>query len=166
MKCRVVKGDIAEQEADSLVCAAGTSLMMDTGAVGSALLREGGEELQQAALQKGPIELGEVVVTDAFGLAAEYVIHAAAAHFGGESSEATITTATKNVLGAADELGCASVVLPALGCGIAGFPLADGVELIHDEIAAYSASSLRDVRLIGYTDDEYQTIREVVSSRA
>lgn len=162
MECRVVQGDIAKQSADSLVCAAGTSLMMDTGAVGSALLREGGEALQQAALEKGPIELGEVVVTDAYGLAAEYVIHAAAAHFGGDASKETISTATKNVLETAEALSCTSLVLPALGCGIAGFPLPKGVRILHTEITEFSPSSLEDVRLIGYTDDEYQTICEII----
>lgn len=162
MECRVVQGDIAEQSADSLVCAAGTSLMMDTGAVGSALLRVGGDELQEAALEQGPIGLGEVAVTDAFGLAAEYVIHAAAAHYGGESSKETIAMATKNVLETADALSCSSLVLPALGCGIAGFPLETGVEVIYDEITEFSPSSVEEIRIIGYTDTEYHVIRDVV----
>jgi O-acetyl-ADP-ribose deacetylase (regulator of RNase III) len=135
--------------------------MMDTGAVGTALLREGGEELQQAALEKGPIALGEVVVTGGYGLDAEYVLHAAAAHFGGDSSQRTIATATKNVLRTADSLSCASVVLPAIGCGIAGFPFAQGVEVIHTQITEYSPSSIEEIRLIGYTDEEYQVMREI-----
>ncbi len=162
MDCRVVQGDIAEQSADALVCAAGTSLMLDTGAVGSALLREGGEELQLEALEKGPIDLGEVVVTDAYGLAADYVIHAAAAHFGGESSKDTISSATQNVLKTADSLSCSTIVLPAIGCGIAGFPLADGIKVIYFEITEFSASSLEEIRIIGYTDEEYHIICDVV----
>ncbi|MFB6252930.1 MAG: macro domain-containing protein [Halobellus sp.] len=165
MEFTVVKGDIAQQSADALVNAAGTSLVMGSGVAG-ALRRAGGEALNDAAVAKGSIDLGAVAVTDAYDLDAEYVVHAAAMpHYGdGEATERSIREATTNALARADELDCESVVLPALGCGVAGFPLEQGARLIAREIRAFDPESLADVRFITYADDSYETVSEVADS--
>lgn len=162
MEFTVVHGDIAKQSADALVNAAGTSLRMGSGVAG-ALRREGGEALNDAAVRNGPIGLGEVAVTKPYELDAEHVIHAAAMpHYGdGEATEESIRDATRNSLERADELGCSSLVIPALGCGVAGFPLEEGARVIAREIADYEPSSLSDVRFIAYNEEEYETIRRV-----
>lgn len=162
MNFEVVQGDIAAQQADALVNAAGTSLRMGSGVAG-ALRRGANGPINEEAISKGPIELGEVAVTDAYDLDAEYVIHAAAMpHYGdGQATAESIRNATRNALDAADELGCESLVLPALGCGIAGFDLEDGARIIAEEIDGYEPDHLRDVRFIAYSDEEYETIRDV-----
>lgn len=160
MEFDVVQGDIAEQSADALVNAAGTSLEMGSGVAG-ALRRGAGEGLNEAATEKGPVDLGEAVATDAYDLDAEYVIHAAAMpHYGdGQATTESIRDATRNALETADELSCRSIVLPALGCGVAGFDLEDGAEIIGEEIDAYEPEHLEDVRLIAYSEEEYDAIR-------
>jgi O-acetyl-ADP-ribose deacetylase (regulator of RNase III) len=162
MDFEVIQGNVAEQSADVLVNAAGTSLKMGSGVAG-ALRRGAGEEINREAVSKGPIDLGAVAVTDAYDLDAEWVIHAAAMpHYGdGLATEESIRDATRNTLAKADELGATSLVVPAIGCGVAGFDLAEGARLIAEEIAAYDPESLDDVRFIGYGDDEYETIRRV-----
>jgi len=164
MEFRVVQGDLAAQSADALVNAAGTSLRMGSGVAG-ALRRAGGRALNEEAMANGPIELGEVAVTDAYDLDADCVIHAAAMpHYGdGLATETSIRDATRNALRVADDLGCRSLVMPALGCGVAGFSLEDGARLIADEIAAFEPSSLEDVRFIAYSDEEYETVRRAVN---
>ena len=164
MEFEVIQGDIAAQSADALVNAAGTSLEMGSGVAG-ALRRGAGGDINHEAVSQGPIDLGRVAVTDAYDLDAEYVIHAAAMpHYGdGEATPESIRDATRNALERADELGCESLVLPALGCGVAGFSLRDGAAIIVETIADYTPESLADVRLIGYSDDEVAVIREVAS---
>lgn len=161
----VVQGDIAQRSADALVNAAGTSLEMGSGVAG-ALRRGGGDALNAAAVEKGPIDLGGVAVTDAFDLDAEYVIHAAAMpHSGdGKATAESVRDATRNTLETADELDIESLVLPALGCGVAGFELEDGARIICETIDEYDPESLEDVRFIAYSDGEYETIREVSES--
>jgi O-acetyl-ADP-ribose deacetylase (regulator of RNase III) len=165
MEFRVVRGDIAEQSADVLVNAAGTSLRMGSGVAGS-LRRGAGEALNEAAIEQGPIELGEVVVTDAYDLDAEWVIHAAAMpHYGdGEATAESIRDATRNTLENAGDLGAESLVIPALGCGVAGFDLEAGARILCEEIAAHEPDSLSDVRVIGYGGTEARTIRRVAEA--
>ena len=156
MEFTVVQGDIATQRADVLVNAAGTSLRMGSGVAG-ALRRTAGEEINEEAMSKGPVDLGEVAVTDAYDLDAEYVIHAAAMpHFGdGQATAESISAATRNTLERAEDLGAGSMVIPALGCGVAGFPLQEGARLICEAVAAHEADSLSDVRLIAYSESEF-----------
>jgi O-acetyl-ADP-ribose deacetylase (regulator of RNase III) len=52
-------------------------------------------------------------------------------------------------------------VIPALGCGVAGFDLAEGAAVVGDAIAEYDADSLVDVQFVGY-GEEADTIRRVV----
>ncbi|WP_336328078.1 macro domain-containing protein [Halovenus sp. HT40] len=165
MKFEVVQGDIAQQSADVLVNAAGTSLQMGSGVAG-ALRRGAGQQINDEAVSKGPVDLGEVAVTDAYALDAEHVIHAAAMpHYGdGKATAESIADATRNTLEKADELGAESLVMPALGCGVAGFSLDEGARIIAEVIHNYEPDSLADVRFIAYSDEESETIRTVAES--
>jgi len=162
MEFSVIQGDIAAQSADVLVNAAGTSLRMGSGVAG-ALRRGAGGPINDEATSKGPVDLGGVAVTDAYDLDAEYVIHAAAMpHYGdGQATAESIRDATRNTLERAEGLGAGSLVIPALGCGVAGFDLAEGARIICEETDGFEPDSLEDVRFIAYSDEEYGTVRRV-----
>jgi len=162
MEFDVIQGDIAQQSADVLVNAAGTSLQMGSGVAG-ALRRAAGEQLNRDAMEEGPVDLGGVAVTDAHGLDAEWVIHAAAMpHYGdGKATAESIGDATRNTLETADDLGAESLVIPALGCGVAGFDLQEGARIICDAIDSYEPDVLTDVEFIAYSDEEYGVVRDV-----
>ena len=164
MKFTVIQGDIATQSADALVNAAGTSLKMGSGVAG-ALRRGAGGDINAEAMSNGPVDLGAAAVTDAYDLDAEYVIHAAAMpHYGdGQATTESIRDATRNSLEKADELGCESIVFPVLGTGVAGFDFERGAELICSVIAEYESSSLTDVRVIGYSDEQYGMLESVAA---
>jgi O-acetyl-ADP-ribose deacetylase (regulator of RNase III) len=105
-------------------------------------------------------------VTDVYELDAEYVIHAAAMpHYGdGRATEDRIHAATGNALLKADSLDCTSVVLPVLGTGAAGFEFETGAQVVCEEIWSTDAPGLRDVRVIAYSDSEYQQLDHVAAA--
>jgi O-acetyl-ADP-ribose deacetylase (regulator of RNase III) len=162
MEFSVIQGDIAAQSADVLVNAAGTSLRMGSGVAG-ALRRGAGGPINEEATSKGPVDLGGVAVTDAYDLDAGHVIHAAAMpHYGdGQATAESVRDATRNTLRRAEELGAESLVIPALGCGVAGFDLAEGARIICEELDRFEPDSLEDVRFIAYSDEEYATLQRV-----
>lgn len=138
---------------------------MGTGVAG-ALLDAADGPIEREAVAQGPIERGDVVVTDAYDLDAEDVVHAAAMSHTGPHPIATpesVREATRHSLEAADDLGAASVVIPLLGCGGGGFPTREGARLICEGVRDYDPDVLTDVRVIGNTDREYRTVEEVVS---
>jgi O-acetyl-ADP-ribose deacetylase (regulator of RNase III) len=162
MKFATIQGDIAEQSADALVNAAGTSLRMGSGVAG-ALRRGAGGPINEEAVSKGPVQLGEVAVTDAYELDADHVIHAAAMpHYGdGRATRGSIADATTNALAAAEDLGCRSIVVPVLGTGAAGFDFEDGARIVCKAVRDYETGGLVDVRVIAYSDDDYETLQRV-----
>ena len=162
MEFTTAQGDIAAQSADALANAAGTSLRMGSGVAG-ALRRGANGPINEAAVSKGPVDLGAVAVTDAYDLDAEYVIHAAAMpHYGeGRATAESIRDATRNALERADDLGCDSLVVPVLGTGAAGFDFETGARLVCEEVRAYAPTTLTDVRVIAYSESEYRTLEAV-----
>jgi O-acetyl-ADP-ribose deacetylase (regulator of RNase III) len=165
MEFSAIRGDIAEESADALVNAAGTSLRMGSGVAG-ALRHRGGDRLNEAAVSEGPVGPGAVAVTDAFDLDADHVIHAAAMpHYGdGRATADSVRDAARNALEAADERGFESLVMPALGCGVAGFDLEEGARIIAEVIDGYEPENPRDVDFIAYSDGEFETVRRVAES--
>ncbi|AXG07638.1 Appr-1-p processing protein [Haloplanus rubicundus] len=164
MDFTVVQGDIAAQSADALVNAAGTSLRMGSGVAG-ALRRGANGPINEEATSKGPVDLGGVAVTDAYELGADYVIHAAAMpHYGdGRATETSIREATRGSLDRADELGCASLVIPVLGTGAAGFDFETGARYVCEEVRDHEPTTLDDVRVIAYSEDDAETLRRVAA---
>src|SRR5207248_11157324 len=70
------RGDISQARVDAVVNAANNHLWMGAGVAG-ALKRAGGAEIEREAVAKGPVAIGEAVVTTGGELYAKYVIHAA-----------------------------------------------------------------------------------------
>jgi O-acetyl-ADP-ribose deacetylase len=131
----VVEGDITALDVDAIANAANNHLWMGAGVAG-AIKRAGGEEIEREAVAQGPIEVGEVAVTGAGRLRARYVIHGAVMGQDLRTNAELVAHTTRRCLEAADELGCASLALPAFGTGVGGFPL--------DECAAIMVGEGRD----------------------
>lgn len=116
-------GDIAEATTEAVVNAANNELWMGSGVAG-ALKRRGGAVIEQEAVQQGPINIGEAVITTAGKLPALYVIHAAAMASGRPATEGAVYFATLSALKLAAENGIESISLPALGTGVGALSLA------------------------------------------
>jgi O-acetyl-ADP-ribose deacetylase (regulator of RNase III) len=67
-------------------------------------------------------------------LTARYVIHAASMALGGQTKEAGLRESTRNSLMRAQEKSLESIAFPAIGTGIAGFPMDRCAEVMLEEI--------------------------------
>ena len=150
------RGDISQAKVDAVVNAANNHLWMGSGVAG-ALKRAGGLEIERAAVAKGPVQVGEAVVTNGGALPASYVIHAAVMGQDLRTDQSKIRQATKNALMRARELGIGSVAFPALGTGVGGFPPEEAAEAMIDEcvsfISSESAPSLKKILFVLFSDD-------------
>ena len=147
---RLLQGDITEVRADAIVNAANNRLWMGAGVAG-AIKRKGGESIEREAVSKGPIEVGEAVVTGAGALPVRHVIHAAAMGQDLVTHEWAIRQATRNSLLRAEELGLASIAFPALGTGVGGFPLEEAARAMLGEVIRYldeREASLKEVLFV------------------
>lgn len=131
MGASIIQSNILAQSADCLVNAAGTTLVMGSG-VACALREAANGPVNEAATTSGPLPLGGVAVVQDSDLSAHRVIHVGAMpHYGdGRSTKHSIRAAVRNTLEKAETLGCRSLAIPPLGCGVAGFDLPTGVRRI------------------------------------
>ncbi len=127
------KGDLTEAPVDAIVNAANNDLMLGGGVAG-AIRSKGGPSIQAECDKLAPIPIGEAVITGAGKLKARYVIHAASMRLGGRTSESALRDSTRNSLRRAAERGLKSVAFPAIGTGIAGFPIERCAVVMLEEI--------------------------------
>ena len=144
MLLEVYEGDIAAIEADAIANAANDRLWMGAGVAG-ALKRAGGDEIEREAMALGPIAVGTAVATGAGRLRARYVVHGAVMGQDLRTSPELVAATTRACLVLADELGCASLALPAFGTGVGGFPIGECARLMVAEARSFHGDSLRRV---------------------
>ena len=130
---KIVKGDITEIAADAIVNAANNKLLMGGGVAG-AIKRKGGQAIEDEAIKKGPIEIGEAVATKAGALKVKYVIHAATMGMDFKTDEIKIRNSCRSSLKVAQDLKIRSIAFPALGCGTGGFPLLASAKIMAQEV--------------------------------
>jgi len=145
-------GDIATVEADAIANAANDHLWMGAGVAG-ALKRAGGEQIEREAVAQGPIERGAAVATTAGRLNARYVIHGAVMGQDLRTNGDLIARTTRACLALADELGCASLALPAFGTGVGGFSVDECARLMVSEARAFHGVHLERVIFAVFGDD-------------
>ena len=132
-KITLLQGDITDADADAVVNAANTQLQLGAGVAG-AIRRKGGPTIQHECDALGPVSLGEAAITGGGQLKARYVIHAASMHLGGLTSEGSLRNSTFNSLKRAEEKKLSSLAFPAIGTGIAGFPLSRCAQVMLEEV--------------------------------
>jgi O-acetyl-ADP-ribose deacetylase len=143
------QGDLTEAQVDAIVNAANNDLMLGGGVAG-AIRTKGGPSIQEECNRIGPIQIGEAAITDGGKLAARHVIHAASMRLGGTTSEQGLRESTRNSLLRAKEKGLESIAFPAIGTGIAGFPIGRCAEVMLEEIRDHlkGTTSVKRVEMV------------------
>jgi O-acetyl-ADP-ribose deacetylase (regulator of RNase III) len=152
------KGDITIVAADAIVNAANTTLL-GGGGVDGAIHRAAGPELLQACLRLREVApgvrcpTGEARLTPASGkLRARWVIHAVGPRWSGRDDDALLTRAVRSALALAEEAGARSIALPAISCGIYGYPV-ELAAAASVAVARARAWALADIRFVLFSDD-------------
>ena len=145
---RVSYGDITQIKADALVSSDDNFLSMSSG-VSAAILRAGGESIKTEARQHTDLNLGDVAITSAGNLSAKYIFHAITidANHLIYASEESIQRATLKCLELADSLQIKTIALPALGTGVAKFPLEKAAKIMIETLSNYLKSKTQIERV-------------------
>lgn len=161
-RIRIVEGDLTAQEVDAIVNAANSALVLGAGVAG-AIRARGGPTIQAECDAIGPIEVGGAAITGAGALPARHVIHAATMAPGGSASEESVRAAMRSALALAAERGLRRIAVPALGAGIAGFPMQRCAEILIEEARRHLAgsTSLEEIRFVPYGEPAYRVFEMV-----
>jgi O-acetyl-ADP-ribose deacetylase (regulator of RNase III) len=143
------QGDLTAATVDAIVNAANNDLILGGGVAG-AIRAKGGPSIQEECDRIGSIPIGEAALTGGGNLMARHVIHAASMKLGGLTTEASLRESTRNALLRAKEHRLESIAFPAIGTGIAGFPMQRCAVVMLDEIRTHlnSETTLTRVEIV------------------
>jgi putative ATPase len=167
----VVIGDLLEEPVDAIVNAANGHLAHG-GGVAAAIAQAAGETLEEEGdrivAERGPIPVGEAVVTTAGRLPFKGVIHAVGPHQGLGREEELVVQALQAAFLRAHERGWASVSFPAVSSGIFAVPLdvcaRAYARAVRGFFAAHPHTSLRTVRLCLFDGPLVELVKAELSS--
>ena len=163
----ILRGDITDVDADAIVNAANTDLILGSGVAG-AIRRKGGPAIQEECDGKSPVPLGEAAITCGGSLKARHVIHAAAMHLGGGVSAESLRNAALNSLKRAGEAGIKTIAFPAIGTGVGGFPVKECADIMLDAVidrSAEFASGLERVYFVLFDEEGERVFRAALEER-
>lgn len=150
MPFQIIRNDITKVKADAIVNTANPEVTIG-GGVDSAIYKAAGEKELLAERQKiGYLEPGEVGITPAFNLDAQYIIHASGPWWeGGNKGEARLLRQCYDKsLQLAAKHKCKSIAFPLLATGTYGFPQKLGIEIAVEAFTRFLEDYEMEISLV------------------
>ncbi len=165
---RLVKGDITARDVDAIVNAANPHLQHGGGVAG-AIVRKGGQVIQDESDKIGFTPVGNSAITGSGKLPCKAVIHAVGPRMGEGDEDNKLISAVNGALRLATEKEFKSISMPAISSGIFGFPKDRCAQILVGQSTRFlkenSSSSLETIEFcifdnntLAYFKDEFETL--------
>lgn len=166
-KLELSMGDLTEQKVDAIVNAANEHLMHG-GGVAAAIVRKGGEVIQEESdawvEEHGRVSHKQPAYTNAGHLPCRYVIHAVGPVWGSGDEDNKLSQAIHGSLVLAEQLGLTSIAFPPISTGIFSFPREKAavvfLQTFQDYFKQNNQSKINIVRLVIIDQPTYMVFAE------
>ncbi|SFQ10077.1 O-acetyl-ADP-ribose deacetylase (regulator of RNase III), contains Macro domain [Lachnospiraceae bacterium XBB1006] len=168
MPFQIIRNDITKVKADAIVNTANPDVAIG-GGVDSAIYKAAGkEQLLKERAKIGELLPGEVGVTPAFALNANYIIHVSGPWWehGRMGEEKVLRSCYDKALTAAFERGCKTIAFPLLATGTYGFPKKVGIQIAVDAFTAFLQEHEMEITLVVFGDESVKISGELVEEVA
>jgi len=151
---------------DAIVNAANNDLILGGGVAG-AIRKKGGDKIQQECNGIGSIPIGQAAITCGGNLKAKYVIHAASMSLGGWTTAQSLKQSTFNSLLKAKENDIKTIAFPAVGTGVAGFPITNCAQIMIDTAIDFLKNnpSPEKIYFVLYDNKTYEAFKEYYDTK-
>ena len=155
MPFKIIRDDITKVKADAIVNPANPEPVIGGGVESAIYEAAGKEKLLEARKELGRLQPGKVGVTEAFNLAAKYIIHVSGLYWkGGNSFEARcLKECYEKALKAALDKGCKSIAFPLLGTGTYGFPKDIGLDVAVSTFTEFLEEYEMEITLVVFDNE-------------
>jgi O-acetyl-ADP-ribose deacetylase len=162
-RIEIRQGDLTEMDVGAIVNAANNDLQLGGGVAG-AIRRKGGPQIQVECNEIGAIPVGGAAITSGGNLKARHVIHAASMQLGGQTTAHALRSSTAHSLRIAAQQGLKTIAFPAVGTGIAGFPMRECAEIMLREAEKHfqQATSLEKIYFVLFDKEALEIFEEVL----
>ena len=155
MPFKIIRDDITKVKADAIVNPANPEPVIGGGVESAIYEAAGKEKLLEARKELGRLQPGKVGVTEAFNLAAKYIIHVSGLYWkDGNSFEARcLKECYEKALKAALDKGCKSIAFPLLGTGTYGFPKDIGLDVAVSTFTEFLEEYEMEITLVVFDNE-------------
>ena len=155
MPFQIIRDDITKVKADAIVNAVNPDTVIGGGVETAIYSAAGKEKLLDARKKIGILQPGEVGVTEAFDLAAKYIIHVSGPWWkGGNKGEIKcLRDCYEKALKTAKDSGCESIAFPLLATGTYGCPKEVGVQVAVDAFTAFLEEYEMEITLVVFESE-------------
>lgn len=164
----IVQGDITRVRADAIVNAANEGLL-GGGGVDGAIHGAAGPALLEACRALPEVRpgvrcpTGEARITPGFALPVRWVIHAVGPRYRGAPEDALLlASAFRSALALAAEHDARTVALPAISCGVYGYPAREASRIAIG-VARERERELHEIRFVLFGADVLATFRDALA---
>lgn len=163
MPFEIIRNDITKMQVDVIVNAASRLPRVNAG-VDSAIHKKAGPALLEARKTIGCIEPGSAAITPAFGLDAQYVIHAPTPIWedGRQQEEALLRQTYDRCLELAVQYRCESIAFPLLASGNHGFPKDKALQVAIGAFSAFLMEHDLQIYLVVFGKESVKLSEKVV----
>ncbi|MEN2985326.1 MAG: macro domain-containing protein [Thermodesulfovibrionaceae bacterium] len=155
---RIMIGDITERNTEAIVNAANNHLK-HAGGVALAIVKKGGQIIQEESDKIGFVPTGSAAITTAGALKAKYVIHAVGPKWGEGDEENKLKSAILSSLKIANEYKLKSISFPAISSGIYGVPKEVVAKVLVNTAAEYlknEQTTIKEIEFCLFDEDTYK----------
>lgn len=165
MPFTIVRNDIANICADAIVNTANPMPVVGPG-TDTAIHAKAGEALLKAREKIGPLAVGTAAVTEAYGLAADYVIHTVGPVWqgGAQGEEQLLRRCYDSALSLALEKDCSSVAFPLISAGHYGFPKALAMQIAKQAFSAFLSEHEMQIYLVVWNRDAFELSEKLLGA--
>jgi len=156
-------GDITNQPDITAIVNAANAQLLSGGGVAGAIHRKAGPDLEKEARQYAPIKPGEAVITKAYNLPNQYVIHCLGPIYGNDHPEdLLLTNCYRNAIKIAEENKIDSIAFPAISTGVFGYPFEAAADVVVSVIQEMCPQTkhLRLLRFVLFSNSDFTIYRK------
>jgi O-acetyl-ADP-ribose deacetylase len=165
IEIQCIQGDIASQADLTAIVNAANARLRIGGGVAGAIHTAAGPELENECRALAPIRPGEAVITRAYKLPNQYVIHCLGPVYGVDKPENIhLANCYRNALMLAEENNIESIAFPSISTGAFGYPIEEAskiaISTIMEVIPALHIIKL--IRIVLFSKEDLDIYKELL----
>ena len=158
MAFRIIRNDITKVKTDAIVNTANPEVAIGSGVDSAIYEAAGAVKLLQARQKIGPLEIGQVGITPAFGLDAKYIIHSSGPYWidGAHQEEEMLRKCYDSALQLAYKHRCKSIAFPLMSTGTYGFPHETGLQIALEAFNSFLLQHEMEIILVVFGETAFK----------
>lgn len=167
IKIEITKGNIISQKDIQAVVNAANKWLKPGGGVAGAIHRKAGKGLYEECKKYAPIRTGETLLTSAYNLPNEYVLHCLGPIYGRDKPEDILLgKCYESSLLVADEKKIESIAYPSISTGAFGFPVKKASEIALSKIIEKTSvlKNVKTIRFVLFSDNDFEIYKNTLDN--